>query len=125
MSVYIEDHGHPTFGDGGAMMTLGELDTAVRYNLPLLVLEMNDSAFGAEVQLLERLGLPDALARYENPSFEALAIAMGASGITVSQAEDIGVLRQRIGDLDGPLVADCKIKTERPDYLELLENISF
>ena len=36
-------------GDGGFMMSLVELDTAVRLRLPLVVVVYNDSAYGAEV----------------------------------------------------------------------------
>src|ERR671920_184146 len=36
-------------GDGGALMSFGELETAARYRLPMLVVVYNDSAYGAEV----------------------------------------------------------------------------
>ena len=36
-------------GDGGALMALGELETAARYRLPMLVVVYNDAAYGAEV----------------------------------------------------------------------------
>ena len=39
-------------GDGGFMMTISELETAVREDLPLVVCVMNDCAYGAELHVL-------------------------------------------------------------------------
>ncbi len=36
-------------GDGGALMGIAELDTAVRLRLPLVVVVYDDDAYGAEV----------------------------------------------------------------------------
>ena len=47
-----------TPGDGGLMMSLGELETFVRYKIPALVIVINDAAYGAEVHLLQNVGLP-------------------------------------------------------------------
>jgi acetolactate synthase-1/2/3 large subunit len=112
-------------GDGGAMMTLGELDTAVRYGLPIVAIVVNDSGFGAEMQLLESFGLPIELARFENPSFAEVASALGARGLTLASPDDLASLRDAIATLKGPLVVDCKVTTERPDYQELLDRIRF
>ena len=45
-------------GDGGLMMSLGELETFVRYQIPALVIVINDASYGAEVHLLKNVGLP-------------------------------------------------------------------
>jgi hypothetical protein len=47
-------------GDGGALMSLGELETMVRYRLPILVVVLNDAAYGAEARELQLRGLPIA-----------------------------------------------------------------
>ena len=39
-------------GDGGFAMTMGELETVVREDLPLVIVLMNDCAYGAEVHFL-------------------------------------------------------------------------
>ncbi|GIT54141.1 MAG: hypothetical protein Ct9H300mP16_13010 [Pseudomonadota bacterium] len=36
-------------GDGGFMMTIGELETVVREDLPLIIVVINDCAYGAEL----------------------------------------------------------------------------
>jgi len=50
-------------GDGGARMSLTELDTAARLGLPLLVVIVNDAAYGAEVHDFAPLGVDVQLAR--------------------------------------------------------------
>ncbi|MDE3100701.1 MAG: thiamine pyrophosphate-binding protein [Chloroflexota bacterium] len=108
-------------GDGGFMITLSDLDTAVRYGLRLLVIVMNDSAFGAELHMLRLFGLPDDLSRYRNPSFEKIAIALGADGATLSSLDDIDRLDGRLARLDRPMVLDCQLTTDvRGDWVEFM-----
>ncbi|MDO9407702.1 thiamine pyrophosphate-binding protein [Patulibacter sp.] len=111
--------GHPdrvtvaAVGDGGLMMSLGELDTAVRYRLPLLVVVYNDEAYGAELHFLRMSGLPEAESRLATPPLDAVARAMGADGLAVRSLADLDGLRERLADgLDGPLLLDCRV-TER------------
>jgi acetolactate synthase I/II/III large subunit len=112
-------------GDGGLMMAFGEVDTAVRYKIPLLVVVMNDSAYGAEVQFLRLFGLPEEPALLADRSFESLATAMGAQGVTVRSLADLDLLAARLDDLDGPLVVDCKITKEvRADFIDSWERLN-
>jgi thiamine pyrophosphate-dependent acetolactate synthase large subunit-like protein len=77
-----------------------------------LVLVSNDQAFGAEVYYLQRLGLPDELARYSNPSFEAVARGLGLEAMTIDTLDKIEHLRERTAHLEGPLLVDLKVATE-------------
>lgn len=74
-------------GDGGFMMNVQELETAVRLALPLTVIVLNDHAYGQEVHMLEMYGLDPDLARIRTPDLAAVARAFGAAGIRV-QTED-------------------------------------
>jgi acetolactate synthase I/II/III large subunit len=108
-----------TVGDGSLMMTLGELDTAVRYRIPILILVINDSGFGAERHYLNLLDLSDDIASFVNPSFEGLARSLGADGFTVNVLDDVNKLPLRLANLQGPLVVDCKIDPGvRADWIE-------
>ncbi len=109
-------------GDGGLMLSLADLDTAVRYGLPILVLISNDSALGAEVQIAEVRGLPSDVAFYDNPSFAALAEALGADGMTISSLSDVTKLKERLLDVRRPLVVDCKIGTQvRAEWVDFFQ----
>jgi thiamine pyrophosphate-dependent acetolactate synthase large subunit-like protein len=106
-------------GDGGLMMSLADLQTAVRYGLRLLVVVSNDSGFGAEVHYLQAVGQPDELARYENPSFEDLGRALGFEAATVTNVDDIARLRSRLANIDRPVLLDCRVAGDvRAEWIE-------
>jgi acetolactate synthase I/II/III large subunit len=108
-------------GDGGLMMNLGDVDTAVRYHLPMVIIVTNDGGFGSEIHYLQVNGLPDATARYQNPSFAAIARGLGAKGLTIDSLDQLDQVREAIKDLDGPLVLDCKVSAEvRANWVDFL-----
>lgn len=96
-------------GDGGLLMTLGELATAVEYDLPILVLVFNDAAYGSEIHHFGSLGLPTDLARLDEKDFASIASAMNARGLTVRKLSDLEGLRSWLDAPEGPMVLDCKI----------------
>jgi thiamine pyrophosphate-dependent acetolactate synthase large subunit-like protein len=98
-----------TPGDGGLMMSLGELETFVRYKIPALVIVINDASYGAEVHLLKNVGLPGHGAFFRDNDFAAIASAMGAQGITIRDATDLERLRPWLNERTGPMVVDCKV----------------
>ena len=106
-------------GDGGALMALGEIETAARYRLPMLVVVYNDAAYGAEVHHFGPMGHPVDLARFPDTDFAALARAAGAEGLTVRSVEDLAPLTSWLGRREGPLVIDAKVNPEvRAEWLE-------
>jgi thiamine pyrophosphate-dependent acetolactate synthase large subunit-like protein len=97
-------------GDGAMMMSLADLETAVRLKLPMLVVVANDEAYGAEVCVLADLGMQTDLARIPCPSFAAMAEAMGAQAATVRTLADLTVVESWLrGPHDRPLVLDCRV----------------
>jgi len=96
-------------GDGGMMMSLGELDTVVRYKLPMLIVVVNDHAYGPEVEMLEHHDMPIDHAIFDDVDFAAVARDMGAKGITLRKEGDVDQIQTWIEAPDGPLVVDCKI----------------
>jgi thiamine pyrophosphate-dependent acetolactate synthase large subunit-like protein len=105
-------------GDGGALMALGELETAARYRLPMLVVIYNDAAYGAEVHHFGPMGRPVDAARFPDTDFAALARAAGAEGITVRNKGDLSPVRDWLERRDRPLVIDAKVNPEvRAEWL--------
>jgi acetolactate synthase-1/2/3 large subunit len=96
-------------GDGGLMMHLGELSTAVRERLPLLVVVLNDGAYGAEHYKLKDVGVDVRYAMNAWPDLAALAVAIGARGTTVRKLDDIDALAEIADDLDGPFLVDVRL----------------
>ena len=100
-------------GDAAMMMALGDLETAVRLRLPLLVVVSNDSALGAEVNVLSDLGMDTRQAQIAAPSFDAIARALGAQAATVRSTADLRVLEGWLAaPQDTPLVLDCRVNPE-------------
>jgi thiamine pyrophosphate-dependent acetolactate synthase large subunit-like protein len=106
-------------GDGGALMALGELETAARYRLPMIVVIYNDAAYGAEVHHFGPLGLPVDPARFPDTDFAALARAAGAEGITVRDKGQLAPVQDWLERRERPLVIDAKVNPEvRAEWLE-------
>src|SRR5215218_8048337 len=106
-------------GDGGALMALGELETAARYRLPMLVVVNNDSAYGAEVHHFGPEDQPVDIARFPDTDFAALARAAGAEGVTVRKEGDLAPVEDWLERRDGPLVVDAKVNPHvRAEWLE-------
>lgn len=96
-------------GDGGFMMTLVELDTAVRLGLGMVVVVYNDSAYGAEVQHFKFQTDKLDTVTFPETDIAAIARGYGCEAITVRQVSDLQAVQ---GWLDGarnvPLVIDAK-----------------
>jgi thiamine pyrophosphate-dependent acetolactate synthase large subunit-like protein len=97
-------------GDGGAMMALGDLESLVRLQLPVLVVISNDEAYGAEVNAFADLGLDTTLAQTPCPSFETMARAVGARAATIRQVTDLAAVTHWLEERPAlPLVLDCRV----------------
>lgn len=106
-------------GDGGLIMSLGDLDTMVRYQIPLAVVVLNDAAYGSELQIIRLWELSEDLSVFPDTDFAATATALGARAITVRTEEDVAGLKAELASLDAPLLIDAKIsRTVRAAWLE-------
>jgi len=76
-------------GDGGFMMNSQELETAVRLKLNLVVLIINDNAYGMIKWKQGQEGFENFGLDYNNPDFVKYADAYGATGHRVARTEDL------------------------------------
>jgi acetolactate synthase-1/2/3 large subunit len=76
-------------GDGGFMMNSQELETAVRLKLDLVVLILDDSAYGMIRWKQAVDNFPDWGLTFSNPDFVRYAEAYGAKGWRVGATEDL------------------------------------
>ncbi len=76
-------------GDGGFMMNSQELETAVRLGLNLVVLILNDAAYGMIRWKQGQLGFPDYGLTFSNPDFVTYAKSYGATGHRVERSADL------------------------------------
>ncbi len=96
-------------GDGGALMSLPELETAARLGLRLLIVVYNDAAYGAEVHHFGPQGHPLELVRFPDTDFAGLARAAGAGGVTARSVSDLAPVAEWLEDGAGPLMVDAKV----------------
>src|SRR5690606_10543111 len=79
-----------TTGDGGGLMALADLESAVRVAGGRgLAVVWNDAAYGAEVNLYGLKGLAEAPMRIPETDFAGLAAAFGAEGVVVRELADL------------------------------------
>jgi acetolactate synthase I/II/III large subunit len=99
-------------GDGDLMMGISELDTAIRYSLPLTIFVLNDQAMGQERHNLLQMNLPTRYADYVSPDFAGLASALGATGYRIENTDGLARINQALGGQDGVVVVDVRINGE-------------
>ncbi|MFF7291816.1 thiamine pyrophosphate-binding protein [Microbacterium sp. NPDC008134] len=79
-----------TSGDGGGLMAIADLESAVRAAAGRGVAVIwNDAAYGAEVNLYGLKGLAEAPMRIPEVDFAAFAAAVGAEGVVVRTLADL------------------------------------
>ncbi|WP_448133694.1 acetolactate synthase large subunit [Stenotrophomonas rhizophila] len=76
-------------GDGGFMMNSQEMETAVRLGLNLVVIVLNDSAYGMIRWKQAVDGFEDFGMRFGNPDFVRYAEAYGAKGSRITAVEQL------------------------------------
>jgi thiamine pyrophosphate-dependent acetolactate synthase large subunit-like protein len=99
-------------GDGGFLMTMGELETVVREDIPLVIIVMNDCAYGAELHFLRMRGLPEAKSVFPDVDYAPVAAAFGFEARTIRTLEDLHAAAPLLRDPQGPILLDCKLNAD-------------
>ncbi|GAB2828231.1 thiamine pyrophosphate-binding protein [Actinocorallia aurea] len=104
-------------GDGGFLMGISELETAVRLELPLVVLVYNDAQYGAEVHHFgaDAPGLDNV--RFPDSDLAAIARGHGCAALTVRSPEDLGPVKDWLSSgPTRPLVIDAKVVSDEGSW---------
>ncbi len=96
-------------GDGGFMMNSQELETAVRLKLDLVVVILNDSAYGMIKWKQEGMGFADYGLDFGNPDFVKYAEAYGATGHRITSSQDFTDTLGRCLDSPGVHLLDVPV----------------
>ena len=96
-------------GDGGFMMNAQELETAIRYNIPVVVLILNDNAFGFIKWEQQAKGFTNFGLDLGNPDFPKFAESFGAAGLRVGERDDLSEVLREAFSLNRPAVVECPI----------------
>jgi len=96
-------------GDGGFAMNAYELETAVREEVPIVVLIFTDGRFGViEWNQNRRFGRP-AFVEFGNPDLVRLAESFGAAGYRVESADELAPTLRRALAEPRPAVVECPV----------------
>ena len=107
-------------GDGGFLYSSQELNTAVRWNIPLVSIVLNNNCQGAEKSIQQR----SYDARYigvdlMNPRFDKLAEVHGARGFYVDHPKEIGEAVSEALALNIPSVVEIPVSQDFPTAARL------
>ena len=111
--VYPERKVLSVCGDGGFMMNSQELETAVRLGLDLVVVILNDNAYGMIKWKQAAMGMDNFGLDYQNPDFVKYAESYGAHGHRPESCEDFTSTLEKCLDTPGVHLIDLRV-----DYSE-------
>ena len=98
-------------GDGGFMFHVGELATAVKYRLNLVIVVFSDGAYTNVANAQKaRFGGRVIGTELRNPDFAAMADSFGATGYRAESADELAE-KIRLGfEQDGPVVIEMPLR---------------
>ncbi|HWA37816.1 MAG TPA: thiamine pyrophosphate-binding protein [Burkholderiales bacterium] len=112
MGVAAARPGHPVVlfdGDGSLMMHVQELETIKRHGLNVLIVVMNDGAYGSEVHKLRAEGMPDEGSVFGYCDFAAIARGFGLPGTRVADLTELPKLVTEFSAGGGAAVWDFHV----------------
>lgn len=93
-------------GDGGFCQYLAEITTAVKYEMPIKLILLNNSELG-KISKEQRAGEFDVWATaLHNPNFSDYANSCGALGVRVEKKEDLEDAMRKVMGHDGPAMLE-------------------
>ncbi len=100
-------------GDGAWGMSLAEIMTCVREDIPVIAVVFNNGQWGAEKK--NQIDFYDD--RYigtelENPSFAEISTAMGGNGIKIEKPDEVGDALREAVDSNRPTVLELMVSRE-------------
>jgi acetolactate synthase I/II/III large subunit len=101
-------------GDGGFLMNVQEMETAVRLKLPIIIIVWCDCDFGMiSLKQIDEFG-KSAFTRFNNPDFVTLAKSFGAIGYDVKSTKDFcSILEKAKQSTDVPVIISINVDYSR------------
>lgn len=104
-------------GDGGFMMNSQELETAVRLKLDLIVLVLNDNAYGMIRWKQKNLKFSNFGLEFSNPCFKRYAESYGAKGYRIESTDALLPLIQQCQAEPGVHLIDIPVDYSENDEI--------
>ncbi|MEJ2864720.1 thiamine pyrophosphate-binding protein [Actinomycetospora flava] len=102
-------------GDGGFLMGISELETAVRLGLGMVIVVYDDAGYAAEFHHFA--GDDHTTVRFPDTDLAAIAAGYGCTSAVVRSTADLGVVGDWLaGPRDRPLLLDAKVVSDGPSW---------
>lgn len=99
-------------GDGGFHMTMGDFSTAIKYDLPIIVIIYNNFSYHfIELEQMKE-GVAQCYTHLSNPDYASLAKAFGAEGFTVTEADQLESTIKQAFACKRPCIVDVHTKRD-------------
>lgn len=101
-------------GDGGFMMTVQELETAARYNIPVIALVFNNSMYGT-IRMHQEMHYPERVIGTDlgSVNFAELGTVLGVQSVRVETNEDFEEALARAVASNAPALIEIMTNPER------------
>ncbi len=102
-------------GDGGLMLSIGELATAAQYNLPLIVCVFNDRGYGM-LRFIQDMAVAGRRTGVElaTPDFAAVGAAFGINSARIGSAAQFAETFSKAVTQGGPWILDIDLAAMTP-----------
>lgn len=104
-------------GDGGVMLNMPEICTAVKYNLPLVIIIFNNGCFLLEKHRMQKKNMHPYGVELAQPDFVGWARSCGAEGMRVENPADLLPALRQAMSMDKTTVIDIITGQEKPMYM--------
>src|SRR5689334_13243392 len=102
-------------GDGGFTMLMGEMATAVKYNLPIKVVVIKNNTLGQiKWEQMVFLGNPEYVCELQPIDFAMYARAAGAQGFTIERPDACARTLEEALRAPGPAVIEAVVDPHEP-----------
>ena len=99
-------------GDGGLLMCLGELSTAVEQDIPIVIIVFNDQSLSLIDIKQQASGLPSRGMRWETPNFSKVMEGLGGKSYQVSDKEQYRQALDEALEIGSPVLIDVLFNPE-------------
>jgi len=106
-------------GDGALGFYLAEMDTAVRHNLPIVIIVGNDAAWGLERELQSAAGALETVGcRLQSARYDLIMKAFGGDGETIERPDQVRPAVERAFAGNRPYCLNVRIRGVRSPFTE-------
>ena len=100
-------------GDGGFSMVMADFVTAVKYDLPIIAVVLNNRELAMIRQEQREANYPPYGIDLTNPDFAAFAGTCGATGIQVTRPQDLAGAVRKAVQMNAPVIIDVETDPKR------------